>query len=93
MHKRIRVIENIAHMAEHKYARTHHFDLYCGDLYIKTKSKDTRADAVALAHSHFKTEFKTQLGVKYFVPDPINGGNSNTGPQIKTILEHYCISS
>ena len=32
------------------------------------------------------SEFKNKLGIKYFVPDPINGGNSNTGPQIKRIL-------
>ena len=65
MHKRIRVIENIAHMAEHKYAKTHHFNLYC--------DSKTKGDAVKLAHAHFKTKFKNQLGIKYFVPDRING--------------------
>ena len=85
MHKRIRVLENIAHMAEHKFAKTHTFNLYC--------NSKTRAEAIKLAHDHFKSEFKEQLGVKYFVPDPINGGNSNTGPQIKRILENVAISA
>jgi hypothetical protein len=40
---------------------------------VKTKKRDTRAEAVALAHKHLKTKFKERLGVKYFVPDPING--------------------
>ena len=93
MHKEIRVVENVAHMCEHKYAKTHHYDIYCGDLYIKNKTRDTRAEAVALAHTHFKNQFKIQLGVKYFVPDPIHGGNSNTGPQIATILENHVISA
>ena len=93
MHKAIRVVENIAHMAEQKYAKIHHSNLYCGENYVKTKTKNTRAEAVSLAHKHFKTEFKNQLGVKYFVPDPINGGNSNTGPQIAKILKHYKISA
>ena len=78
MHKRIRVVENICHMCEHKYARTHMCELYC--------DSRTRGQALAAAHKHFMSEFKNKLGIKYFVPDPINGGNSNTGPQIKRIL-------
>ena len=34
-----------------------------------------------------------RLGVKYFIPDPINGGNSNTGPQIKRILKNISVSA
>ena len=60
-------------MAEHKWAKTHHFDLYCGEKYVKDRTRDTRAEVVGLAHSHFKMKFKEKLGVKYFVPDPING--------------------
>ena len=73
MHKRVRVVENVCHMAEHKWAKTHHFDIYCGENYVKNKNTDTRAEAVALAHNQFKTQFKEKLGIKYFVPDPING--------------------
>jgi hypothetical protein len=43
MHKRVRVVENSAHMSEHKWARAHHFDLYFGDKHVKTKLCDTRA--------------------------------------------------
>ena len=73
MHKRVRSVENVCHMAEHKWAKTHHFDLYCGEKYVKDRTRDTRAEVVGLAHSHFKMKFKEKLGVKYFVPDPING--------------------
>ena len=85
MHKRIRVLENIAHIAEHKYARNHFANMYCDE--------KTKAESVKNAHEHFKSEFKKQLGIKYFVPDPINGGNSNTGPQIKRILSNISVSA
>ena len=52
-----------------------------------------RADSLKFAHDHFKSEFMKRLGVKYFIPDPINGGNSNTGPQIKRILKNISISA
>ena len=79
MHKRIRVVENMCHMCEHKWARTHFYDIYCGDKYVKSKTKDTRIDAVKIAHEYFKNQFLEQLGVKYFVPDPINGNFDNLG--------------
>ena len=85
MHKRIRVVENIAHMAEHKYASNNYPSLYTD---VKRK-----ADSLKYAHDHFKSEFMKQLGIKYFIPDPINGGNSNTGPQIKRILENISVSA
>ena len=85
MHKRIRVVENIAHMAEHKYA-SNNFP----SLYFDVKR---RADSLKLAHDHFKSEFMKRLGIKYFIPDPINGGNSNTGPQIKRILKNISVSA
>ena len=85
MHKRIWLVENIAHMAEHKYA-----SINFPSLYFDVKR---RADSLKFAHDHFKSEFMKRLGVKYFIPDPINGGNSNTGPQIKRILKNISVSA
>jgi hypothetical protein len=65
MHKYIRCTENVCHLAEAKYAKTNHFDLY-----INNK---TRPDAMALARSHFQKDFRDRLGIKYYVPDPKNG--------------------
>ena len=65
MHRRIRVVENVCHMAECKYAKSHYFNMYC--------NRETRSDAITLAHNHFKSEFMSKLCVKYFVPDPVNG--------------------
>ena len=50
MHKRIRVVENICHMCEHKYAQTHMCELYC--------DSRTRGQALAAAHKHFMSEIK-----------------------------------
>ena len=66
MHKRIRVVENIAHMAEHKYA-----SINFPSLYFDVKR---RADSLKSAHDHFKSAFMTRLGVNYFIPDPIKWG-------------------
>ena len=85
MHKRIRVVENICHMSEQKYAQIHYSAKY--------SNPKTRADAIKDAHKHFKVQFKKQLGIKYFVPDPVNGGNSNCGNQIKRLLENISTSA
>ena len=76
MHKRIRIVENIAHMAEHKFARQNFFDLYCAN----------KSQAVKLAHEHFKMEFKNQLGIKYFIPDPQNGGNRDESKYVRYVV-------
>ena len=73
MHKRIRVVENIAHMAEHKYI-SNNFP----SLYFDVKQ---RADSLKFPHDHFKSEFMKRLGVKYFIPDPINGVIQTQGPK------------
>ena len=66
MHKRIRVVENICIMSECKYAYTHYTDKYV--------NPKTRPAVLKEVRKHFQREFKEQLGIKYFVPDPINGG-------------------
>ena len=86
MHDRIRVGENIGKSAEAMYAAT-----YLPDLYYNTPK--TKKETLKLAREHFQTEFKEQMGVKYFFPDPKNGGNSNTGPSMKKIFHNPSISA
>ena len=45
MHRRIRVVENVCHMAECKYAKMHYFDMYC--------HHETRSVALNIAHNLF----------------------------------------
>ena len=78
MHKRIRVLENVGKMAEHKYAKEHF-----PEQYLDSKQKQ---ESLKQARAIFKDKFKVKLGVKYYVPDPRNGGNSNTGPMIRRIF-------
>ena len=75
MHKRIRLVENIAHMAEHKYA-----SINFPSLYFDVKR---RADSLKFAHDHFKSEFmkRSNVEVTYFIPDPINGVIQTQGPK------------
>ena len=73
MHRRIRVTENICHMAEQKYAKTHYTDIYYGPEKTQENPNPPKPNpqaALKLAHEHFKSEFKKLLNVKYFVPDP-----------------------
>ena len=85
MHARICVVNQLGIGSEHKYAQIHLSDLYFNP---KTKEK-----ALKTAREHFQTQFKNKLGIKYFMPDPRNGGNSNTGPTIKRILENISVSA
>ena len=87
MHRRIRAVENICKLSEQKYAATHYPLLY---YHLDTEKK---AKAIKAANKVFKDKFKNLLGIKYFVPDPQNGGNSNTGPQISRILANCQISA
>ena len=87
MHRRIRAVENLCKLCEQKYAALNYPLLY---YHLDTEKK---AKAIKAANKVFKGKFKDQLGVKYFVPDPQNGGNSNTGPQISRILANYQISA
>ena len=72
MHKRIRCMENLSKMAEAKYARLYFTNMYCNPQSKKCALMDVR--------KLFQKQFKPKLGIKYFIPDPKNGGNSNTGP-------------
>ena len=88
MHKRVRCVENLCHMSEHKWAKTHHYDLYCGENYVKDKNRNTRDEAVQLAHNHFKLQFWELLGVKYFVPDPLNGKSDKIQLKFKILKKN-----
>ena len=74
MHRRIRTVENLCHMAEVKYAKTHFPNLYYAS--PTQANPNPVKSTVKLAHNHFKAEFLRLLNLKYFVPDPQNGGNS-----------------
>lgn len=86
MHKRIRVMENLCKMSEHKYARLFYPDQYFSNLKSKSKCLEN-------VRSLYADQFKTKLGIKYFVPDPINGGNTNTGPMSQRLFNNYYESS
>ena len=91
MHRRIRTVENICHMSEIKYAKTHFPQLYYAP---PTKANPNPIKStIKKAHEHFKAEFLRLLNLKYFVPDPVNGGNSNTGPSICRLLSNISISA
>lgn len=85
MHKQIRPVENVCKLAETKYAKTHFPKMYY--------DPKTEKAAIEKSHEIIKQEFKDKLSVKYFVPDPINGGNSNNGPMIKKILASISVSA
>ena len=80
MHKKVKCTENICMMAEEKFAILNYPDLYYDQ-------KDGRKKALELSRSSFKNDFKEILGIKYFIPDAKNGGNSNNGPMMKRILD------
>ena len=85
MHKKLRPPENVFKLSEHKHARANFPALYFGH--------KTEAKAIALSHQIFKDKFKERLGVKYFVPEPASGGNSNNGPMMKKVLDNPHISA
>ena len=41
----------------------------------------------------FQEEFKTELGLRCFFPEPQKGGNSNTGPLAKNVFKNAKVSS
>lgn len=85
MHKKIRPLENVCKLAEKKHAFQNFPELY--------NDPDTNKKAIKMSTEIIKNKFKDLLAVKYFVPDPINGGNSNTGPMMKKILDSPSISA
>ena len=84
LHKTIRCMEGLSRMAEARYARLYLPDQYC--------NPQTRKSALLVVRKIFQQEFKERLGIKYFVPDPKNGGNSNTGPMAKRFFSSPSIT-
>ena len=72
LHKLMRVTENFCSMCEVKYAFNHTFDLFCSD----------PSAAISEAHQHIQNQFHSLLGIKYCVPDPINGGKYTEGSRL-----------
>ena len=85
MYKQIRCMENLSKMAEEKYAR-----LNMTDMYLDPKTKKL---ALSNVRKLFQREFQEQLGIKYFVPDPRNGGNSNNGPMAKRFFNSPSVTA
>ena len=42
---------------------------------------------------NFQLEFKKQLGLRCFYPEPQKGGNSNTGPLAKRVFKNAKVSA
>ena len=85
LHKLIRCSENLAKMSEHKFA-----EKYLPQVYRTPKSKQA---ALSEARNHFRKQFRLKLGLKYFVADPRNGGNSNTGPVMRKMFDNPAVTS
>ena len=85
MHKKIRPVENVCKLSERKHAFLNFPELY--------NNPKTSQQAISMSREIFKKQFKDLLSIKYFVPDPINGGNSNTGPMMKKMLASPSVSA
>ena len=86
MHKKVKCVENICLMAEEKHAVLNYPDIYFNP-------EQGKKQALEKTQAVFKLNFKEQLGVKYFIPDPKNGGNSNNGPMMTRILNSPVVSA
>ena len=86
MHKKVKCIENICLMAEEKHAILNYPDIYFDP-------EQGKKPALDKSRAVFKHNFKEQLGIKYFIPDPKNGGNSNNGPMMTRIVDSPLISA
>ena len=45
------------------------------------------------ARNHFRKQFRLKLGLKYFVADPKNGGNSNVGPMMRKMFANPSVTA
>ena len=86
MHKKVKCVENICLMAEEKHAVLNYPDIYFNP-------EQGKKQALEKTRAVFKLNFKEQLGIKYFIPDPKNGGNSNNGPMMTRILNSPVVSA
>ena len=64
------------------------------DLVAKTKGTRAAAcDAKDVLKRRFQAQFQERIGVRCFFPEPIHGGNSNTGNVATRVFQNSAISA
>ena len=64
------------------------------NLVAKTKgSRAAACDAKDVLKRRFQAQFQERIGVRCFFPEPIHGGNSNTGNVATRVFQNSAISA